>query len=96
MNPTAQVASNLFSELTGSSPESVWSAPGRANLIGEHTDYNEGFVLPFAIEHRTYAAVGRRDDGIIRVVSTFDRTPVEVAIVELSALFGGAAGEAVQ
>jgi len=96
MNPTAQVAASLYSELTGASPESIWSAPGRANLIGEHTDYNEGFVLPFAIEHRTYAAVGRRDDGIIRVASTFDPNPVEVAIVELSALFGGAAGEAVQ
>ena len=96
MNPTAQVAASLFSELTGASPDSIWSAPGRANLIGEHTDYNEGFVLPFAIEHRTYAAVGRRDDGIIRVASTFDPNPVEVAIVELSALFGGAAGEAVQ
>ena len=96
MNSTAQVAASLFSELTGASPDSIWSAPGRANLIGEHTDYNEGFVLPFAIEHRTYAAVGHRGDGIIRVASTFDDSPVEVALVELSALFGGAPGEAVR
>ncbi|MTE24126.1 galactokinase [Microbacterium sp. ZXX196] len=96
MSPTAQSAAALFERLTGSAPERIWSAPGRANLIGEHTDYNEGFVLPFAIEHRTYAAVGRRSDGIIRVVSTFDPNPVEVAIVELQALFGGDAGEGVR
>ncbi|NHI15864.1 galactokinase [Microbacterium excoecariae] len=96
MTPTAQSAAALFERLTGSAPERIWSAPGRANLIGEHTDYNEGFVLPFAIEHRTYAAVGRRSDGIIRVVSTFDPNPVEVAIVELQALFGGDAGEGVR
>jgi len=88
-------ATELFRQLTGSEPERVWSAPGRANLIGEHTDYNEGFVLPFAIEHRTHAAVGRRSDNIIRVASTFDPNPVEVALVELPALFGGAPGEAV-
>lgn len=96
MTPSAQEASALFERLVGSAPERVWSAPGRANLIGEHTDYNEGYVLPFAIEHRTYAAVGRRRDGIIRVASTFDPNPVEVAIVELPALFGGDPGEAVQ
>ncbi|GGD27921.1 galactokinase [Microbacterium faecale] len=89
-------ATELFGRMTGYAPTRVWSAPGRVNLIGEHTDYNEGFVLPFAIEHRTYAAVGHRGDGIIRVASTFDDSPVEVALVELSALFGGAPGEAVR
>ena len=42
--------------------------PGRVNLIGEHTDYNDGFVLPFAIDRRTVVALGRRDDGLLRVV----------------------------
>jgi galactokinase len=45
-----------FRECFGADPSGVWRAPGRANLIGEHTDYNEGFVLPFALDHGTLAA----------------------------------------
>ncbi|KTS07887.1 galactokinase [Microbacterium testaceum] len=63
----------------------VWSAPGRANLIGEHTDYNEGFVFPFAIAQRTAAAVALRDDDVIRVRSTFADDAVEVPLAELDA-----------
>ena len=65
----------------------TWSAPGRANLIGEHTDYNEGFVLPFAIEYRTRVTASHRDDGVVHVASTFDPNPVEVALSELPTLF---------
>lgn len=83
----------LFEQLTGHAPAGVWSAPGRVNLIGEHTDYNDGFVLPFAIPHRTYAAVGMRDDGRIRVASTFADEPVEVSLEELSTLFPTPTGE---
>jgi galactokinase len=61
VNP-ADEARALLADLTGHEPDGVWSAPGRANLIGEHTDYNDGFVLPFAIDRRTVAAVRRRDD----------------------------------
>ncbi|KJL31610.1 galactokinase [Microbacterium oxydans] len=77
----------LFETLTGHAPDGLWSAPGRVNLIGEHTDYNEGFVLPFAIPHRTVAVVGRRDDGRIRVASTFAPDAVEVGVDELDSLF---------
>ena len=42
-----------FAEWYGRRPIGVWSAPGRVNLIGEHTDYNDGFVFPFAIDQRT-------------------------------------------
>jgi galactokinase len=54
-----------FERRHGRKPDTVWSAPGRANLIGEHTDYNDGFVLPFAIEQRVFVAAGRRTDGRI-------------------------------
>ena len=50
----------LYREEFGKLPDILTSAPGRINLIGEHTDYNEGFVLPIAIDRRTYTAAGRR------------------------------------
>lgn len=87
-------AATLFRDLTGHAPDGVWSAPGRVNLIGEHTDYNDGFVFPFAIPHRTYAAVGMRADERIRVSSTFAEEPVEIALDELATLFPTASGEA--
>ena len=59
----------LFTEVFDAAPEGVWSAPGRGNLIGEHTDYNGGLVLPFALPHRTYAAITRRTDRTVRLVS---------------------------
>ena len=43
-------AAELFRRIAGREPDGVWSAPGRVNLIGEHTDYNDGFVLPVAID----------------------------------------------
>ncbi|WP_312676554.1 galactokinase family protein, partial [Microbacterium sp.] len=73
----APAARALFAELTSAEPVGLWSAPGRVNLIGEHTDYNDGFVFPFAIGGRTVVALGTRDDRRIRVVSTFDEVPVE-------------------
>ncbi|MFF9212500.1 MULTISPECIES: galactokinase [unclassified Streptomyces] len=58
-----------FKQLYGADPEGVWAAPGRVNLIGEHTDYNDGFVMPFALPHTAVAAVSRRDDGLLRLHS---------------------------
>ncbi|MDX2034009.1 MAG: galactokinase [Blastocatellia bacterium] len=58
----------------------VFSAPGRVNLIGEHTDYNEGFVLPMAIDRRTYVAAAPRGDGRVRCVSAEVDGEVEFAL----------------
>ena len=58
-----------FEELFGRKPEVISEAPGRVNLIGEHIDYSEGFVLPFAIADRTYAAIASRPDGLVRIAS---------------------------
>lgn len=66
---SAAYAAKQFVKTYGYEPIGVWSAPGRANLIGEHTDYNAGLVMPFAIDRRTYAAIGLRTDGIVRVSS---------------------------
>ncbi|MFI6357679.1 galactokinase [Streptomyces sp. NPDC050743] len=65
----AQQVAERFAELYGAEPEGVWAAPGRVNLIGEHTDYNDGFVMPFALPHRAIAAVSRRTDGVLRLHS---------------------------
>ena len=73
-----------FGEWYGRRPSGAWSAPGRVNLIGEHTDYNDGFVLPFAIDRRTAVALGDRDDRVVRVASTFAPEPVEIHLDELT------------
>ncbi|MFJ3232493.1 galactokinase [Streptomyces sp. NPDC086787] len=65
----AQRVAEEFAKLYGSAPDGVWSAPGRVNLIGEHTDYNDGFVMPFALPQATLAAVARRTDGLLRLHS---------------------------
>ncbi|AEN10483.1 MULTISPECIES: galactokinase [unclassified Streptomyces] len=59
-----------FTELYGRAPEGIWAAPGRVNLIGEYTDFNDGFVMPLALPHAARAAVARRTDGEVRLHST--------------------------
>ena len=66
--PSKQAIS-VFKSIFGRTPEIVATAPGRVNLIGEHTDYNDGFVLPVAINFHTAAAAAARDDRIIEVVA---------------------------
>ena len=60
-----------FTDRFGTEPDGLWSAPGRVNVIGEHTDYNDGFVLPFAIRHAATIATAVRPDRTVRVASTF-------------------------
>ncbi|WP_318454322.1 galactokinase [Photobacterium leiognathi] len=60
---------HAFTAVLGYQPSHLIQAPGRVNLIGEHTDYNDGFVLPCAINYQTVVAATPRTDNIIRVVS---------------------------
>ncbi|MFJ8649095.1 galactokinase [Streptomyces sp. NPDC093546] len=69
-----------FRRLYGYAPEGVWAAPGRVNLIGEYTDFNDGFVMPLALPHAAVAAVARRSDGRLRVHSA----DVGQGVVELA------------
>jgi galactokinase len=60
---------SVFTQTFGDEPPRHFQAPGRVNLIGEHTDYNDGFVLPCAIDYQTIVAVAPRDDMTVRVVA---------------------------
>lgn len=62
-------AADLFTKTYSRVPEGLFAAPGRVNLIGEHTDYSGGLVLPFAIDARANLAAARNDDNVVRVVS---------------------------
>jgi galactokinase len=78
------LTSGGFADCYGRLPGVVWSAPGRVNLIGEHTDYNAGLVLPFAIEQRTVVAAGLRDGDDIAVTSTLYGSPVRVRLADIA------------
>ncbi len=83
-NDGVSQATELFRTSFGTNPQGVWAAPGRVNLIGEHTDYNAGLCLPIALPHRTFIALSPREDTTVRVVSDVD--PSSVTTVELNGL----------
>jgi galactokinase len=72
-----------FCELYADHP-AVFRAPGRVNLIGEHTDYNDGFVMPAALGFSTWVGINKRDDGRLRVYSTHFDESVEFRVDALA------------
>jgi len=75
----AERAKQAFQSELGGAAEGVWAAPGRVNLIGEHTDYNDGLALPMGIEQAAIVAVRRRSDSKLRLVSLqADRQELEL------------------
>ncbi|HEY8557292.1 MAG TPA: galactokinase family protein, partial [Actinomycetes bacterium] len=74
---------DAFAERTGRPPDGVWAAPGRVNLIGEHTDYNDGFVLPAAIDRLVLAAAGRRGGDRLRLWSLQTEPPADLELAEV-------------
>jgi galactokinase len=80
----AEAVETEYGPAADSARTEIVRAPGRVNLIGDHTDYNDGFVLPAAIELDTWIAFRRREDGLVRVVSRHSREPGSFRIDDLS------------
>jgi galactokinase len=68
-NELKQRVSKVFQDICGYQATTFVQAPGRVNLIGEHTDYNDGFVMPCAIDYKAVVACAKRADGIVRLIS---------------------------
>lgn len=78
----ARRVDHLAQAAFGRGGDGVWAAPGRVNLIGEHVDYNGGLCLPVALPHRTFVSLRRRDDGVVRLVSSLAPESVWTGSVE--------------
>ncbi len=78
-----ELVSNIFKQKFGTSPLMVRS-PGRINIIGEHTDYNDGFVLPAAIDKAIYVAIAKRDDQFIYLYAANFDEEFEVALPDIT------------
>jgi galactokinase len=73
-----------FEERFEREPQGVWRAPGRVNLIGEHTDYNDGFVFPFAIDRSTVVALAPREDRVIQITTAYSEDIVRIGLEQVS------------
>src|SRR5690349_4969908 len=86
----ASSAADAFRNAYGAEPTGLWAAPGRVNLIGEHTDYNDGIVLPFALPQHVVAAASPADAPGWTVCSTFAPEAVSFATTEPGGVEGWA------
>lgn len=77
-----QSLTRAYATRWGQAPDGVWAAPGRVNLIGEHTDYNDGFVMPFALAQSVLVAASRREDDLL-VIGSDDHGTEEIALADL-------------
>jgi galactokinase len=84
MNAPAERVETEFTEAFGGKPDGRWWAPGRVNLIGEHTDYNDGFVLPLALEYGVAAAARVVDRPVLRVRSIQRDETVELPLASIA------------
>ena len=83
-NERIDILTSSFRENFGSDPESLVTAPGRVNLIGEHTDYNDGFVFPVAIDRDIMVACRPRDGKLVRVHSLDFDAMVEFSLNDIN------------
>ena len=74
---------STFAEVFGTEPDGSWRAPGRVNLIGEHTDYNDGLVLPIALPNQILVTASARTDGVLAVASTGHDGVIEFSLDSL-------------
>src|SRR5258707_10502874 len=81
--PAGDLVAAKFREKYGASPR-IFRAPGRVNLIGEHTDYNDGFVMPAAIGSYTWIAAARREDHILEVHSSHFEEKINLSLDALA------------
>jgi len=87
---TPNALAEEFQRIYGRAPNGIWAAPGRVNLIGEHTDYTGGLVLPFALERRTSVALALRNDREVHARSSPDLPPVSARLEDIGP--GGLSG----
>src|SRR6266567_3802617 len=80
----ADAITERFRAVYRTNPRGIFRAPGRVNLIGEHTDYNDGFVMPAAIDFYSHAAVGEREDRILSVYSEQFQETVQLDMDQLT------------
>ena len=78
---TLEELTAAFQKLYKGQPR-IYRAPGRVNLIGEHTDYNEGFVMPAAINFSTFVAITKRDDQVLKIHSDIFKEEAEIDLAQ--------------